>query len=75
VASDIALICAQLCEMEVAPDLAEEIRRVCGGRMRLVMNAIARVERYGRGNRKVSLADMKGRPLLANDDRPALEAA
>lgn len=71
-AADVALICEQLCEVELAPDLAEEVRRVTQGRVRLIMNAIARVERFAKGTRgKVSVADIKGRPLISNDDREA----
>jgi hypothetical protein len=69
-AADVGLICEQLCELDLAGDLADEIRRVTAGRVRLVMNAIARVERFGKGARgELKLADVKGRPLLAADDR------
>jgi DNA transposition AAA+ family ATPase len=70
-AADVALICEQLCEVDLAADLAEEICRRTAGRVRLVMNAIARVERVAKGTRgKVQLADMKGRALINADDRP-----
>jgi len=77
-AADVALICEQLCEVELAPDLAEKVLRDTRGKVRLIMNAIARVERFGRGTRgKITLADIKGRPLISSDDRsePNLAAA
>lgn len=68
-ADDVSLICGQLCDLDLAPDLAEEIRRVTQGRVRLVMNAIARVERFGKGARgQLKLADIKGKPLISSAD-------
>lgn len=74
-AADVSLICEQLCDVEIAPDLAEEIKRVTHGSVRLVMNAIARVERFAKGSRgKVTHADMKGRALIAGNDREEVAA-
>ena len=43
--ADVAAACAQLAEgVEIAPDLIERIHTETGGRMRLVLNAISRVE-------------------------------
>ena len=43
--ADVAAACGQLAEgVEIAPDLVERIHTETGGRMRLVLNAISRVE-------------------------------
>lgn len=62
---DVKLACAQLAEISIAHDLAEEIHKQAKGRMREVMNAIALVERdtVRNGAKAVALADMVGRPL------------
>lgn len=63
--SDVMLVCKQLCEVEVAPDLCVEIQRQSKGRMREIMNAIALVERIGTRNNLsvVTLNDMDNMPL------------
>jgi hypothetical protein len=72
-AADAQLICEQLCDVELAPDLVAEILRVTQGRVRLLMNAIARSEQFGKGVRgKLALADIKGKPLISSDDREAV---
>jgi len=74
-AADVSQICEQLCDVELAPDLADEITRRTQGRVRLVMNAIARVELFSKGTRgKVGLADLKGKALITADDRAEIAA-
>lgn len=65
-AADIERICSGLAEVEVAADLAAEIHRQTGGRMRDVINAIAHVEQDAKrnGKKKVSLADYAGKVLV-----------
>ena len=64
--ADVSKACAQLCEIEVAQDLRDEIKRQSGGRMRFAINAIAEVEREGRrmGKKRVALADFAGKVLV-----------
>lgn len=56
---DVQAACAQLAEVEIAPDLVERIWRDSGARMRLVVNAIALVE---------SIALAAGKPRMDVDD-------
>lgn len=64
--TDVAAACKQLAEVDIAPDLVSEIHRQTGGRMRLVLNAIAQVERAAKmdGVEKISLADIGGKKLV-----------
>jgi len=65
---DARLMCQQMTEVKIADDLIAEIHRRTNGKLRLVMNAIARVEAFGRkGRGTVTLADYAGRPLLNED--------
>lgn len=66
--ADVGMLCRELCEVGVADDLAEEIHYHTDGRVREVLNAIDRVERFGKNNKKslVSLPDMVGQ-VIAND--------
>lgn len=47
---DVQLACKQLAEVEIDADLVRELRRQSEGKMRLVMNGIATIERIARGN-------------------------
>lgn len=63
--SDVMLVCKQLADVEVAPDLCAEIHHQSKGRMREIMNAIALVERVGKRNNLslVAVKDMDNMPL------------
>lgn len=62
---DAMLTCQEKAEVQIAPDLAMEIARQCGGSMRLVLGAITIVEDFARANSlaEVKLADVKGKAL------------
>lgn len=66
---DVRTICDHKLEIPVADDLVEEVHRQSGGRVREVMNALAKVERFGKARtgaaaqKPVVLADMAGLPL------------
>jgi DNA transposition AAA+ family ATPase len=66
---DVRVLCDTLCEVPVADDLVVEIHRQSGGRNREILNAIAIVERFGRGptggdgERAICLADLEGQSL------------
>lgn len=62
---DVAELCKQLSEVEIATDLIAEIHKQSGGRVREIMNAIATVEQTGRrnGNATVNMQDMAGQVL------------
>jgi DNA transposition AAA+ family ATPase len=62
---DVKRVCAGLCDVGVADDLAAEVQKQAKGRMREVMNAIAMIEREGRSNglKTVELKHMGNRPL------------
>lgn len=47
---DVRLACKQLAEVEIDADLVRELHRQSAGKMRLVMNGIATIERIARGN-------------------------
>lgn len=61
-AADVAVVCQQLADIEVADDLVARIHAETEGRMRSVLNAISRVEIVARGASKVRMtsADMRG---------------
>lgn len=63
--NDVILTCKQLAEVDIAPDLVQEIHAQSEGRMRHVMNAIAVIENTAKRNGavQVSLADMAGQVL------------
>lgn len=52
--------------VEIAPDLADEIHRLCEGRMRMVMNAFAVIENIAKARKAscLSMADMEGIELI-----------
>jgi DNA transposition AAA+ family ATPase len=69
---DVKLMCRQLTDVDIADDLVALIRERSQGKLRLVMNAIARVEAFGKKNRGKITRDMWGdRPLLADDGKHA----
>lgn len=63
---DTALICRELGEVMIAPDLQAEIHRQSKGLVSAVINAIAAVEQLARRNKKteIALADMAGQELV-----------
>lgn len=67
---DVAAVCRQLAEVEIAPDLVARIHADSQGRMRSVLNAISRVEMaaQGLGKAQVSAADCR-RMTLVEDYR------
>lgn len=73
--ADVGATCGQLCEVEIAPDLVDRIHREADARMRLVVNAIARVEQAGRraGKPRMELADMAGVALCEDFQMPGLK--
>ena len=62
---DVMQTCKQLADVEITSDLVEEIYKQSEGRMRQVLNAIARVEATAKRNslELVSLSDMSGQTL------------
>lgn len=64
--ADVRLLADELCEVEIADDLVEDIHRAADGRIRLIRNALALVEKEGKRLRgkKVASADMAGRELV-----------
>lgn len=65
---DVAVTCAQLAEVEIAPDLVKRIHLESGGLMRKVLNAIAKVEiaAKGLGKTSVTAADMRSTKLVVD---------
>ncbi len=63
---DVSEFCRQLAEVEIAPDLVDEIHRQSAGRVREIVNAIATVERTAQrnGSKSVKLTDMAGQVLI-----------
>lgn len=62
---DTALVCHQLADVEIAPDLVAEVHRQSKGLMRPICNAIAAIEAHAGRNKlaKVKLADLAGQEL------------
>lgn len=62
---DVLLTCKQLAEVDMAPDLVKELLRQSEGKMRLVMNGIATIERIAKTNSmsRVTAEDFKGMEL------------
>lgn len=76
---DIGLMCAQLCEVNVAPDAVALVHQQAQGRMRQTMNALVAIEAIARRNKltTVTAADLQG-VVLVQDwrvKRVAKEAA
>lgn len=78
---DVALACAQLGEVPIAPDLVSHILKQTDGCMRLVMNTIARIEGAARMRPPESRAvpmgmnDIKGADLFKGLVRPGRKGA
>lgn len=66
--TDVRTCCTELAEVTILDDLAEDIHRQSGGRLRLIKEGIANVERHANRNKlpEVSLADMRGQ-IIIND--------
>ncbi|WP_374348548.1 AAA family ATPase [Chitinimonas sp.] len=73
---DVLLACRDKADVEIERELGLELARQCGGRMRLVLNGIARIEQFAKVNglQAVKLADMKGMEL-AHDWQAGRRAA
>ena len=63
---DVSTLAETLCEVKVAADLAERIHGESKGRVRLILNALARAEQHAVTNKlaQVAAADMDGLPLV-----------
>lgn len=63
---DTALLCRELAEVIIVPDLQAEIHRQSKGLVSDIINAIATVEQLAKRNKKaeISLADMAGQELV-----------
>lgn len=76
---DIGLMCAQLCEVTLAPDAVALVHHQAEGRMRQTMNAIVAIEAFARRNKlgTVTAADLQGVALVQDwrVKRSAKEAA
>ena len=74
---DVALCCDQLAEVPIAKELVERIVNESGGKMRMVVNAIANSERVGLRHKGETVTDamMKDRPLCQEWQRPRRRAA
>ncbi len=72
---DVAQMCKELAEVTIGSDMAEEIHYHTEGRVREVLNAIDRVERFAKDNSKtkISRADMVGQ-VINNDWQNKREA-
>ncbi|MBC7857982.1 MAG: ATP-binding protein [Burkholderiaceae bacterium] len=59
---DVQLTCKQLAEVEIDASLVRELHRQSGGKMRLLMNGIATIERIAKANSldRASMEDFKG---------------
>jgi DNA transposition AAA+ family ATPase len=62
---DVMLVCRDMSEVAIERELALELARQCGGRMRLVLNGLARIEQFAKVNGldTVRLVDVKGMEL------------
>lgn len=62
---DVQLACKQLAEVEIAPEMVRELHRQSEGKMRLVMNGIATIERIAKVNSlsKATAEAFKGKEL------------
>lgn len=64
--ADVGVMCRDLCEVGVADDLVEEIHYHTEGRSREILNAIDRVERFGKNNglTSVNRSSMAGQAIV-----------
>ncbi|GHD63746.1 AAA family ATPase [Jeongeupia chitinilytica] len=74
--TDVMLTCRDMAEVEIGRCLVSELHRQCAGRMRLVLNGIARIEQFAKVNglKSISLQDMRGAEL-AHDWQSARRGA
>lgn len=64
---DIQKIIAAVCEVEVAPDLVEDLLKATAGRYRLVLHNLPLIEAAGQHlGRPVTRADLKGQPFQSD---------
>jgi hypothetical protein len=70
-ADDVKIMCRALTDVDVRDCLCKRIQEETQGRLRLVMNAIARVEVFGRRGRGPVTADAYAGRALLNDERKA----
>ncbi|MBI1386651.1 MAG: AAA family ATPase [Rhizobiales bacterium] len=62
---DVRLLADELAEVPIADDLVAALHRAAGGLAREIMEGIASIERQGRRTeRPITVADMRGKPLL-----------
>lgn len=63
---DVQAVCNQLCEVKLQIPVVEEIHKQTGGRMRLILNAIANLEQWANANgwREVAAEHIKGKTLV-----------
>jgi len=74
--ADIATIASATIDIGLSDDMIAEIQRRSEGRLRLVMNALARVEAFGRKQRlKVVTLDAFGNRQLTNEEYPRPQLA
>ena len=67
-AEDVALLAKALIDASVDKDMIARIQQVTGGEARAIMNALARVEVFGRRSReKVTVENYGKRPLLSDE--------
>jgi hypothetical protein len=73
---DVKQVCAKLSDINVADDLAEEVQKRTGGRLRDVKTALGRIEHQFRRERGVvKLSDWQAtRKALISGERPMLQA-
>jgi hypothetical protein len=64
---DVKRILEAVCEVEVAPDLAEHLLVATAGRYRLILHNIPLIERVGKGlGRPVAKADLASQPFVTD---------
>ena len=68
-AADVAAVCQQLADVQIEPDLVQRIHAETEGRMRSVLNAIARIEGVARAASKTRMASADMRGALCEDYR------
>lgn len=68
---DCTLICRDLAEVRIAPEVVAEVHAQCDGRMRLALNALAAIEQLAKRNGKTEVvaADIAGMRLCEDWQR------
>lgn len=71
--ADVRKCCSELAEITIHDDLSADIHRQSAGRLRLIKEGIASVERHASRNKlsEVSLADMRGQIIINDWTKPA----